>query len=247
MKSILRRLILILKAWLNTFLSSAEDPREVFAYAHQRQRELLDKVRQAQMKVASSKRQLQSKTADARSKLPELEGQARQALIAGREDQARFALQLRQLAESEVQTLDVQARELEQEERSLTLVEHRLATQIEAFFARQEVLEVRYSTAEAQGRISEALGGVSEELDGLGVAVERAEQRTEDMQARVSAIYQLVELGVLDVPGRAPGDSGLPQLACESDTEEVEERLAALKREVGDGGGVSDWGLGARG
>ena len=55
------------------------------------------------------------------------------------------------------------------------------------------------------------------------------------MQARVSAIDHLVELGALDVPGRGPGDSGLPQLAGAGDTDDVEERLAALKRELGEG------------
>ena len=233
MKSILRRLNLILKAWLNALFSPAEDPREVFTFAYKRQRELLQKVQQAQRDVATSKRQLESKTTEVGKKMPQLEAQARRALIAGREDQARFALQLRLLAESEVQTLEEQAGELEQEERRLTLVEHRLATQIEAFFTHQEVLEARYNTAEAQVRINEALGGVSDDLADLGLAVERAEQRTEDMQARVSAIDNLVELGVLDVPGPPPNESGLPQLTGEGDTEKVEERLSALKRELG--------------
>ena len=64
----------------------------------------------------------------------------------------------------------------QQEERALELVEQRLAAQIEAFFARQEVLEARYTTAEAEVRVGEVMGGVSEELADLTRALERAEQ-----------------------------------------------------------------------
>ena len=150
MNSILRRLVLIVKVWLNTLFASAEDPRQVFAAAYQRQRELLQKVRLAHAKVSASKGQLQAKTADAERKLPQLEEQARRALLAGREDSARFALQLRQVAADELHNLEEQVRAVQEEEQVLALVEQRLTAEIEAFFARQEVLAARYSTAEAQ-------------------------------------------------------------------------------------------------
>ena len=235
MTSILRRLKLILKVWLDKLLTSAEDPRRVFAVAYQRQRELLSKVQRAQANIAKAKLQLESKTAGAREKLPQLEEQARQALVGGREDSARFALQLRQVANEDLEELERQVSELEQEERALSLVEQRLRTQIEAFFARQEVLAARYTTAEAQVRINEAMGGVSEELAGLGVALERAEQTTENMQARVTAIERLVETGILDTPMHSPPGATPRQLAEVEASGEVEERLTALKGELGVG------------
>ena len=234
MKTLIRRLLLLLKSWVNALTAPAEDPRQTFAVAFQRQRELLAKVRLAQGRVADSKRQLESGAASARDKLPGLEDQARRALSGGREDQARFALRLRHVGAEQLQHLEQQVRELEEEEQTLSLVERRLATDIEAFFARQEILAVRYDTAEAQVRIKEALSGVSEELLGLGLAVQKAEQRTEDMQARVSAIDSLVDLGVLDSATAKAG--GVPQLPSAADaTIAVEEHLAALKREVGQG------------
>ena len=45
MKSILRSLILSPKSWLNAVLAPAEDPREVFSAASQRQHGLFEKVR----------------------------------------------------------------------------------------------------------------------------------------------------------------------------------------------------------
>ena len=232
MSSILRRLILLVKVWARGLLASAEDPREVFAAAYQRQRELLENVLLAKARIATSRHQLEAKAAEARVKPQQLEEQARKAVAAGREDQARFAIQMRLVAVEQVEDLEEQILEMERQEQGLALVEQRLTTQIQAFFARQEVLAARYSTAEAQVRINEALTGVSEELTDLGLAIERTEQRTEDMQARISAIDQLVDLGILEMPGRSQPE--LPALAqATSETAlAVEEQLAALRRQV---------------
>jgi phage shock protein A len=235
MTGILRRLVLVLKVWAHALLAPAEDPRREFADAYQRQKELLEKVRFAQAGLAASKQRLEARAVTSREKLPRLEDQARQALVSGREDQARFSLQLRLMAVEEVDSLDAQVAELREEERTLQLVEQRLATQIETFFARQEVLAARYDTAEAQVRIKEALGGVSDELAGLGLAVERAQERTEHMQARVSAIDSLTDLGILETPGQSPGDLSALKPAHGQSANALEDHLAALKRELAAG------------
>ena len=77
--------------------------------------------------------------------------------------------------------MEQQVQMLEQNEWALSLIEQRLAEEIEALSTRQEVVAARYSTAEAQIRIQEALAGVSEELATLALVLEQAEQRTEDM------------------------------------------------------------------
>ena len=121
--------------------------------------------------MKASREQLVRNCEPAQGRLPQLEAQARHALVSGREDQARFALQIRQVVVVENDDIEVQIAQMEQEERSLSLVEHRLPSQIEAFFARQDVLAARYTSAEAQVRIRETLGGVSEDLAGLDLAL----------------------------------------------------------------------------
>lgn len=232
MTALLRRLKLLVKVWLDALLSPAEDPREVFALAHRRQRDLLDNVRRALATVKGSREQLVRNSEEAQGKLPQLEVRARQALVAGREDQARFALQLRQVVVEENKDLEAQITQMEEEERTLSLVEQRLTTQIAAFFARQEALAARYNSAEAQVRIREALGGVSEELSGLDSALERAEETTENMQARVTAIDQLVETGILEMPAYRPDGPMQTQLTAGQLDGDVEEMLASLKQEV---------------
>ena len=233
MKSIMRHLILVLKSWVNALLSPAEDPRRVFAVAYQRQKELLEKVRQVQANAVARTGQLEAKATSAAARLPRLEEQARQALLAGREDEARFALRLRLVAAEEHESLQGQVRDLTQQTQALSLVEQRLTTEIEAFFARQELLAAQFSTAEAQVHINEALGGVSEELAGMGLEVEHAEERTEEMQARASAIDSLIEAGILEMPALRAGDQVRALLGShDPDSKAIEEHLASLKKQL---------------
>ena len=109
------------------------------------------------------------------------------------------------------------------------MVEQRLSTQIEAFAARQEVIRARYSAAEAQVRINEAVTGVSEDFADLSAALQRAEEKTQSMQARAIAIDRLVKEGVLEAVAGTTSAEG-PELPGGQD--EVENQLAALEAEL---------------
>ena len=207
MKNVLRSLIPKSNAWLNALLAPAEDPRQVFAAAHQRQQELMGKVRQARANIAASKKRLQAKTEEVRNKLSQLETSLGQRPPDSGDVLARFAQQRRQAALEELHTLDQQVQMLEQDEWALSLIEQRLAAEIETFSTRQEVVAARYSTAEAQVRIQEALAGLSDELASLGLVLEQAEQRTEDMQAGAVDIDRLVESVNPETPGIPVGGS----------------------------------------
>jgi len=223
----------ILRRWLNAFLAPAPDPRQTFASAYQRQRELLARVQGALAEIGASKAKLDAKGVEVREKLPQMEKQARRSLIAGREDLARLALQRRQVATIELQSLERQVREVEQEEGRLSIMEQRLAMQIEAFHAQLEVIAARYSAAEAQVRMQEVLTGISQELADLGTALQQAEEKTEHMQARASAIDQLVESGVLEDLSLPSGDTVERELAKIGAAQAVDEELAAMKRQLG--------------
>jgi len=233
MSSILRRLKMNLKVWLHTLLEPAQDPRKIFAYAYQRHQELLDKVHHARLNISSARDQLETMSVDARNRLGELQDQARQALLAGREEKARLAIQVHQATELRLRALEEELGRLDSEDKSLSIVGHRLETQIDAFFTRQEVLKARYDAAEAQVRIQEAMGGISEELPNLGAALEQAEQQTEYMQSRVVAINELIELGVLSTDDVSGAGRTVSQFADLPDAEITEKQLVGLKRELG--------------
>lgn len=228
------RIKLLFNANASAALDRAEDPRLMFDYAYVQQQELLRKVREGLVEVATSKRQLEHQTRKIEESIPHLEEQARRAVGAGREDLARTALQRRQTGLAELEDLQHQVAEVAQEEAKLTSTEQALSARIEEFRTRRQVMTARYSAAEAQVRVQEALTGVSGELADLGMALGRAEEKVERMQARASALGELIEPGALSLPAGG-GDDVERELRRITGERTIEEQLAALKRELGPG------------
>jgi len=223
-----------IKAGASAALAPAPDPRITHLTSHQKQRALRNQVGKAIENVTAAKQRLQAAADAVRERLPVLEDQARTELKAGRETMARLALQRRHVAAQELETLNHQLSEVENEEVTLAMIEQRLSAQIEAFAARQEVIKARFSAAEAQVRINEAVTGVSEDFAELSASLRQAEERTESLQARATAIDRLVQEG--DLAAISPTVESLDlRLGQDTSDEEVERQLTALAKEVGRG------------
>ena len=69
---------------------------------------------------------------------------------------------------------------------------------MQAFRTRKETIKATYTAAEAQTRINEAFSGISEEIGDVGLAIQRAEDKTAQMQARAGAIDELLASGALE-------------------------------------------------
>ena len=78
---------------------------------------------------------------------------------------------------------------------------------MEAFRTKKETIKATYSAAEAQTKINEAFSGISEELGDVGMAIQRAEDKTAQMQARGQAIDELLASGALDDASGTSKDS----------------------------------------
>jgi phage shock protein A len=218
---------MIFSAKANAAVDSIEDPREIFDYAYEQQRQQLVRVKSALVDVATSKQQLLQQSAKLRSRIPELTDQAKRAVDADREDLARIALQKKQTAAVEVETLDKQTAEVAEQERKLTLAEQQLSARVEDFKTRRESMSARYTAAQAQVKINESLTGVGGELAELSMAVGRAEEKTERMAARASALDALIDSGTLSMP--MGGDSVEAELRKIASSRAVDDELAALK------------------
>lgn len=225
--SIWSRILLFVKIRSNAALDAAEDPREVLDYAYREQQELLRKVQQGLIEVATSRTRLERQAEGLRGRVPQLEDQARRAVGAGREDLARAALQRKRAVLAELESLSRQAAEIGKEEGKLSAAQVQLAARVEEFRTRRISMDARYAAAGAQVAVGEALTGVSGELAELSMAVGRAEDRTERLQARASALGSLIDSGALAHP---PGDGNEIErelLAIESDRA-VEQELRML-------------------
>ena len=116
------------------------------------------------------------------------------------------------------------------EEEKLTLAQQRLQAKVESFRTRKETIKATYTAAEAQTRINEAMSGIGEEMGDVGMAIQRAEDKTATMQARAGAIDELIAAGVLDdASSVGAGDDISRELEAMSSQSEVETELMRLK------------------
>jgi phage shock protein A len=233
------RMSTVIKAKVSKLLDRAEDPGETLDYGYQKQLELLQNVKKGIADVVTSKKRLQMQTEKLQQQVVKLDTQARQALAQGREDLARMALERKQVAQTELQSLDQQIAQLEQQQQQLTDNEQKLRAKIEAFRTKKEVIKAQYSAAEAQVRISEAANGVGEQMADLGLAIQRAQDKTEQMKARADAVAELEQAGTfedLTQLGDGGNDDIDRQLSQLTSGAAVDDELAKMKAEVGKGG-----------
>jgi len=231
------RMSTVVKAKISRLLDRAEDPTETIEYSYQKQVEQLQNVKRGIADVVTAKKRLQLQEENLRQQVVKLDTQARKALAAGQEDLARTALERKNVAQTELQSLDQQVTQLEQQQDQLTQSEQRLRAKIEQFRTRKEVIKAQYSAAEAQVRISEAATGVGEEMADVGLAMQRALDKTENMKARASAVQELEAAGTFeDFTAIGSGEDDIDrQLKALSSSSEVDDELAKMKAELGTG------------
>ena len=224
----LSRMSTIVKGKMNTLMDKAENPAESLDVAYDKQMEMLRNVKRGVVEMVTAKRRLEMQAAKVQQNAAKLDGQARQAMAAGREDLARLAVERKQASLAELEGLDQQISGLELEQEKLTQAEQRLQSKVAAFRTKKEVIKAQYSAAQAQVRIGSALSGLSEEMGDITLAVERAENKTEQMRARAGAIDELVSAGVLD-DFTGPQDGLTRELEALTSAQNVEDELRALK------------------
>jgi phage shock protein A len=229
------RITTVIKAKINKLLDKAEDPAETLDYSYTKQLESLQNVKKGIADVVTAKKRLQMQSQKLEQSVVKLDTQARQAVAAGKEDLARMALERKTVAQTELQSLDQQVSELEAQQERLTESEQRLRTKIEAFRTKKEVVKAQYSAAEAQVRISEAATGVGEEMADVGLAMQRAMDKTEQMKARAQAVEELEAAGTFeDLTQLGDGSDDIDrQLKELSSGAQVDDELAKIKAELG--------------
>ena len=233
------RMSTVIKAKISKLLDRAEDPSETLEYSYQKQIELLQNVKKGIADVVTSKKRLQLQEEKYQQQVVKLDTQARQALAAGNEELARTALERKGALQTELQSLDSQITQLEQQQDQMTASEQKLRAKLEQFRSKKEVIKAQYSAAEAQVRISEAATGVGEEMADVGLAMQRALDKTENMRARADAVQELEAAGTFeDLTQLGSGEDDIDrQLKALSTGTAVDSELEKMKAELGAGGG----------
>jgi phage shock protein A len=228
---LLSRLTATIKAKLSKLLDMFEDPRETLDYSYKRQLELQADVKKGVANVITARKRLELQKSKLEANITKLNEQAREAVAAGREDLAAIALQRKMDMMTQVDSLAQQIQDLQRQEDKLSDTARKLDTKIELFRTEKETIKAQYSAAEANVKIQEATTGIGEEMADVGYAVQRARDKTEEMQARSEAIDTMVAQGTIeDVMGNKDlVDQELTKIKNEA---AVKKELETLKQEV---------------
>jgi phage shock protein A len=234
MASLWQRFTLIFKSKASRALDRAENPSETLDYSYEQMLTQLQNVKRGVADVVTAKKRLELQTQSIEQNVVKLETQARQAVGAGREDLARQALERKAAAQQQLQGLDQQVQQLADQQEKLVEAQHGLEARIESFRSQKEVIKAQYSAAQAQVKIGEAATGIGRGMEDTGQAIQRARDKTEELQARANAIEELTAAGALEdfTDSRTQLDRELAQISA---TSQVDDELAKLKAEVGAG------------
>ncbi|WP_051233072.1 PspA/IM30 family protein [Acidipropionibacterium thoenii] len=235
MAGIFERFSMIFRSKANKALDKVEDPRETLDYSYQKQLEMLQKVRRGVADVATSRKRIELQANQLNAEIDKMQRSAQRALEAGREDLAREALTRKAGLQSQLDDLQAQHAQLQAEEEKLIRGSQRLQARVDAFRTKKETIKASYSAAEAQTRINEAFTGLSEEMGDVGMAIQRAEDKTLQLQARAGAVDELIEAGAIDDPTDMHKDDITRELDALASDSSVEGELAAMKAQLSAG------------
>src|SRR6056297_3361905 len=236
---ILSRASYVIRSKLNSVLNRAEDPTETLDYSYEQMRDQLQQVKRGIADLTTQKKRLEMQKRRLEDNVEKHNQQARTAVQQDREDLARRALEKKKTKMNQIEDLEGQITDLQNQQDRLVEQKNELQRRIEEFRTKKETMKARHEAAKASSTVSEAMTATGEEFEDVGRAIERAEEQTEDMEARSAAMDELRETGAFDevMTDKDQIDRELDQLSTDSG---VEAELETLKSEVGDESAADD-------
>jgi phage shock protein A len=224
----------ILAAKTNKALDAAEKPDEMLDLSYEQMLDQITKVRQALVTIAASRKQIELQEQQLQHSVDHLQDQAKAALAQGREDLAREALSRKAAAQAQIDGMEPQRQQLTEEEQKMEQTLQALQRRVNTFRTQKETLKAQYTAASAMTSVNESVAGISSTLGDSGAALQRAQDKIANMQARAGALDELLQSGVLEDVGGDTDDiqKELDQAGTDAD---VDNELAALKAQIGPG------------
>ncbi len=235
MAGLMGRTATIVKAKYSKLLNKAENPNETLDYSYEQMLEQLQNMKRGVADVATARKRIELQQQKLEQNVVTLETQAKQAVAANRDDLATQALERKAVAQQQLQDMDGQVKQLQDQQDKLVAAEQQLSTKIESFRSQKEILKAQYSAAEAEVKVGEAATGIGSHMQDTGLAIQRAKDKTEEMQARAGAIDELTSSGALEDFSAGDQDQLTKELSQISSSNQVSDELAKLKAEVGSG------------
>jgi phage shock protein A len=221
----------IVAAKANKALDAAENPNETLDYSYEQMLDHITQVRRALVDITASKKQIELQEQQLQHSADHLQDQAQAALAQGREDLAREALNRKAAAQQQIEGMEPQRQQLDEEEQKMEQTLSALQQRVNNFRSQKEVMKAQYTAASAMTSVNEEAAGISRSFGDSGAALQRAQDKIANMQARASATDELLQSGVLeDVGGQT--DDIQRELDEAGATAGVDKELAAMKAQL---------------
>jgi phage shock protein A len=221
----------ILAAKANKALDAAEKPDELLDLSYEQMLDLVTQIRRALVDIAASRKRIELQEQQLGHTVDHLNDQAKTALAQGREDLAREALSRKATAQAQIDGMESQHQQLAEQEGKLEQTLSTLQRRVNEFRTHKEVLKAQYTAAQAMTSVNENVAGISTTIGDTGAALQRAQDKIANMQARAGAMDELLQSGVLEDVG-GDTDDIQRELDEASHTADVDSELASLKAQI---------------
>jgi len=221
----------IVAAKVNKGLDAAEKPDEMLDLSYEQMLDHITQTRRALVSIAASRKQIELQEQQLGHTVDHLNDQAKAALAQGNEALAREALSRKAAAQQQIDEMEPQHQQLAEQEDKLGQTLQQLQQRVNEFRTKKEVLKAQYQAAQAETSINESVTGISTTLGDSGAALQRAQDKIANMQARAAATDELLQSGVLEDVG-GDTDDIQRELDEAGASAQVDSELAALKAQL---------------
>jgi phage shock protein A len=220
---IFQKLSLLLRSNINDAIARAENPEKVLNQLIADMREQLSKAKQEVAVAIADEQKLRAQVEEEHRQAHEWEKRAMLAVKEERDDLAKQALVRQQEHGERAGTLEETWRKQAQETEKVKVSLRDLNEKIEEAKRKKNLLVAKQKRAQAQRRIHETMSGLSDRS--AFEAFERVAEKIEESERKALASAEVTET--------LTGDTLETEFKQLEGGDDVETRLAALKREMG--------------
>jgi phage shock protein A len=224
----------IVAAKANKALDAAEKPDEMLDLSYEQMLDHITQTRRALVSIAAARKQIELQETQLSHTVDHLNDQAKAALSQGNEALAREALSRKAAAQAQIDEMEPQHQQITDQEQKLEQTLSQLQQRVNEFRTKKEVLKAQYQAAQATTSINESVAGISNTLGDSGAALQRAQDKIANMQARAAATDELLQSGVLEDVG-GDTDDIQRELDEAGANAQVDHELASLRAELAAG------------
>lgn len=194
---IMLRLKNLLGAKLENGIEVLENPRDMLDYSLVKMENGLQAITKNIVEFGTAKKRVELQRDTLRASICKYAEQAEKALVLGQEDLAKEAVIRKVLLEQREIDLTAQIAKMAEQLQAISKSQDDLRREIQNFRSKKEELKATYAASQAQLKVKELVTSIGSESENIGRTVERAQVRIQDMQAKVQAIDELEDQGVI--------------------------------------------------